>query len=186
MQNTARGCKNTQLALRASSAHFQVAHQPRIEASVCGRRFAGTHPSRLCTSNTNTHPLAPEDLKEFVFAERISFARRAPQHYLPPKALCVPIFKEANGKTQAIHLAFCAVDSEPLRITQPLPFITQRAMTHGKKVTFQLFTARLIASPRARSHKSRSQNAAKRREPVCTHTPSNASFCKFYTMTHTY
>lgn len=31
LQNTVRGCEDTKLDLGASSVHFQVAHQPRIE-----------------------------------------------------------------------------------------------------------------------------------------------------------
>lgn len=71
--------------------------------------------SRLCTCN------APPK-------HRISFALQA-LNYLPPKAFCVPIFKEAKGKTQAIRLPFCT-HSELLQTTQKL--MSRRAMTHIK------------------------------------------------------
>lgn len=126
--------------------------------------FAGTNPSRLCTCNVkNTHPHTHtqgfEKRKKKgalrLSAERISFALRA-LNYLPPKAFCVPIFKEAKGKTQAIHLPFCT-HSELLQTTQKL--MSQRAMTHIK-CRFSCFAARLIELPRACSLKSHLQNAA--------------------------
>lgn len=96
---------NTQLDLPASSAYFQVTHQPRIETDSQEPIPAGF--ALVTQTHTHSHPRI-----FFCFSvEWISFALQALQHYLPPKAFCVPIFKEAKGKTQAIHLAFVLTPS---------------------------------------------------------------------------
>lgn len=123
--------------LCTSSTHFQIAHQPCTETVAGGSCFAGSYPSSLCTCYTNTHPLTPEDLVEFVFVERISFALQALKHYLPLKAFCVPIFKKHKGKHRQFICLFCT-DSEAIETTQKLLFMSQQA-TCVRKCLFNCF-----------------------------------------------
>lgn len=113
---------NTQLDLPASSVYFQVAHQPWIEAGLQKPIPAGF--ALVTQTHTHSHPRIWKKKK----MERISYALRALQHYRPPKAFRVPIFKESKGKTG--NSFSCCSHSELLQITQQL--ISQRAMTHIK------------------------------------------------------
>ena len=144
MPNTMRGCKSTQLDRSASSVYFQVAHQPRVETLAAAAASQEPIPAGFAlVTQTHTHS-HPRIGKNLFFVERISFALQAPQHYLPLKAFCVPIFKEAKGKTQAIHLPF-VLSSSPF--TSHNGFFHVTANDDSQKAPFQLFAVSLIALP---------------------------------------
>lgn len=84
----------TQLDLRASSMYFSSrTHQPCVEKKK-KKKVHRNLSNRLCTCNTNTHPLTPEDLKFFFsfflfFVEGISFALQDPATLSPSESfLC--------------------------------------------------------------------------------------------------
>lgn len=89
--------------------------------NICCSGSTGTYPSRLCTSNTNTHPLTPEDLKEFVFVERISFALQAPATLSPSESFFVfQYLKRHKGKHRQFICLF--VPSQRLFKSQSCSF----------------------------------------------------------------
>lgn len=131
-------------------------------------RFAGTYPSRLCTCNTNTHPLTPEDF--FVFPWSESHLLCKPCNIISLRKLfAFQYLKRQKGKhRQFIWLLYS------LRAASNHTAAHVTASDDSHKVPFQLFAVCLITLPRACSHKSHLQNVvllpagAKKREPICT------------------
>lgn len=59
LQNTERGCKNSQLDLRTSSVYFQVAHQPHIETLAVAAASQEPIPAGFALvtqTHTHSHP----------------------------------------------------------------------------------------------------------------------------------
>lgn len=144
----------TQLDLPASSMYFLSATHQKKKVH---RKLS----NRLCTCNTNTHPLTPEDSKMFFFFLFFVFRRgnlicsASPCNIISLRKLFVfQYLKRQKGK----HRQFiCLLYSLAAPSNHTAAHVTASDDSH--KVPFQLFAACLIALPQACSHKSHLQNA---------------------------